>query len=53
MKLILSGALVAQIATEAQAAFPRECCGLIEGVWEADVAHALRLYPTPNRARSC
>ncbi len=41
-------ALRAQIAAEARVAFPRECCGLIEGVHEAGAARALTLHPTAN-----
>ena len=32
MTLILPAALEAEIARQALAAFPRECCGLIEGM---------------------
>jgi len=46
--LILPDALGAQIAEEARAAFPRECCGLIEGVRTGDVVHAVALHATHN-----
>ena len=46
--LSLSGALRAQFAAEARAAFPRECCGLIEGRRESDVVFATMLHPTAN-----
>jgi proteasome lid subunit RPN8/RPN11 len=46
--LALSEALREQIAREARAAFPRECCGLIEGVVEGGAAKALALHPTRN-----
>ncbi len=46
--LILPQPLRAQLADEARAAFPYECCGLIEGVREGDKARALALRPTAN-----
>lgn len=46
--LSLSGALRAQFAAEACAAFPRECCGLIEGGRESGVVFATMLHPTAN-----
>ena len=37
------------MAAEARAAFPRECCGLIEGTREAGrVLGAVALHPTAN-----
>jgi proteasome lid subunit RPN8/RPN11 len=39
-----------QLAQEARAAFPRECCGLIEGVTEGEEARAVALHPTRNLA---
>jgi proteasome lid subunit RPN8/RPN11 len=48
--LILPSPLAARIAAEAQAAFPHECCGLIEGVWHGGEARALALHPVPNRS---
>jgi desampylase len=50
MKLILPDALGTQILREAQIHFPRECCGLIEGVWCGADAHAIALHSIPNRA---
>jgi proteasome lid subunit RPN8/RPN11 len=47
-RLSLSDALRDQIAEEARAAFPRECCGLIEGLREGDSVRALALRPTAN-----
>jgi proteasome lid subunit RPN8/RPN11 len=47
-KLILPADLRAQFAAEARAAFPHECCGLIEGVYEGGSARALALRPTAN-----
>lgn len=48
--LVLSSALRSQIIAEARAAYPRECCGLIEGVRRADTIEALALHPTRNLA---
>ncbi|MGH6872390.1 MAG: M67 family metallopeptidase [Rhizomicrobium sp.] len=49
--LHLPRALRERIAHEALAAAPRECCGLIEGVREADdTLRATVLHPTPNLA---
>ena len=45
---ILPQPLRAQIAVEARAAFPRECCGLIEGTREGEAVHAAALHPTAN-----
>jgi proteasome lid subunit RPN8/RPN11 len=50
VKLLLPARLADKIARQAQAAFPRECCGLIEGVWQQDEALALALHPAANRA---
>jgi proteasome lid subunit RPN8/RPN11 len=44
--MILGTALRAQILAEARAAFPRECCGLLEGEGERVTA----LHPSPNLA---
>jgi proteasome lid subunit RPN8/RPN11 len=49
-RLVLPDALRTQFAAEARAAFPRECCGLIEGVREGDAARALKLHPARNLA---
>ena len=46
--LSLSAAQRQQLAAEARAAFPRECCGLIEGVREANGVVALMLHSTAN-----
>lgn len=51
MTLFLPAALRARIEEEARRAFPRECCGLIEGVREGDAA-ALALHPAHNIAVS-
>lgn len=47
-RLELSAAHRARIAAEAGAAFPRECCGLIEGIYEGEIARVLALHPTAN-----
>ncbi|HEY2071202.1 MAG TPA: M67 family metallopeptidase [Rhizomicrobium sp.] len=43
-------ALRDQIVAEARAAFPRECCGLIEGVREDGAFEITALHPTRNLA---
>jgi proteasome lid subunit RPN8/RPN11 len=48
--LILPPALRVQIETEARAAFPRECCGLMEGVPEGDAVRAIALHTARNLA---
>ncbi|HWA03136.1 MAG TPA: M67 family metallopeptidase [Rhizomicrobium sp.] len=50
LTLILPARLREQIATEARAAFPRECCGLIEGLREGCVVRAVALHPCANLA---
>ena len=52
MKLILPDALKAEIARAAQSAFPRECCGLIEGVRAADIFRVRALHPARNLAKA-
>ena len=52
MKLILTLGLQAQIKAEAKSAFPRECCGLIEGVVCGDVFVARALHPARNDAEA-
>lgn len=47
-RLLFPPDLRAQLAAEARGAFPRECCGLIEGVREAGSVRALALRPTAN-----
>ena len=46
--LLLIDALREQIAREARAAFPRECCGLIEGMHEGSALRVAALHPTRN-----
>jgi proteasome lid subunit RPN8/RPN11 len=48
--LIVPKALQVQLCEEAHAAFPRECCGLIEGVCEVDRVRAVALHPAANLA---
>ena len=50
LSLILPPRLKARIEAEAVAAFPRECCGLIEGIRTDKGAEALALHPAPNVA---
>jgi len=49
--LILPLALQQQIEGEARAAFPGECCGLIEGVRDGETFTVLALHPTRNLAK--
>jgi len=46
--LILPHPLRAQLVAEARAAFPHECCGLIEGTQEGEKVRAVVLHPTAN-----
>jgi len=39
-----------QILEEARAAFPRECCGLVEGMEGGDEFHVAALHPARNLA---
>ncbi len=48
--LILPADLRAQIEGAAAAAVPRECCGLIAGVRDADTIRATDLHPAANLA---
>jgi proteasome lid subunit RPN8/RPN11 len=50
MKLTLPRALQARIEAEARAAYPTECCGLIEGVIDGNAVQALALHPARNIA---
>ena len=49
-KFVMPPDLRAQIDAQARAAYPRECCGLIEGVREHSHARAVVLHPTANFA---
>jgi proteasome lid subunit RPN8/RPN11 len=48
--LYLSDALAAQILNAAARSYPRECCGLIEGMSRADGWHATAMHETANVA---
>jgi proteasome lid subunit RPN8/RPN11 len=48
--LILPTSLHAQLLAEAQAASPRECCGLLEGVREGDGIRITALHSSANLA---
>jgi len=50
MKLILPHALQARIEALACDAFPAECCGLVEGVADGEVAQIFALHPARNIA---
>ena len=50
VKRILPAPLAAQIRAEAIAAWPAECCGLIEGLCGDGIFDARALHPTSNRA---
>lgn len=50
MRLALPEDLRLQIAAEARAVFPRECCGLILGTRTGAQGHALALHPARNIA---
>ncbi len=50
MKLVLPARLQERIAREALAAYPRECCGLIEGINENGMLRAAALHPGRNLA---
>lgn len=52
MKLFLPASLQAQISREALGAYPRECCGLIEGVVDGDAFRAAALHPGRNLAQA-
>jgi len=47
-KLLLSHAHRAQIKAEARNAFPRECCGLVEGSQEGETIRVVALHPARN-----
>jgi proteasome lid subunit RPN8/RPN11 len=50
MRLLLPAELRARIEDEACKAFPRECCGLIEGARQDGTAQAIALHPARNIA---
>ncbi|MGH6888194.1 MAG: Mov34/MPN/PAD-1 family protein [Rhizomicrobium sp.] len=49
-RLELTEHLRVTLSDEARRAYPRECCGLIEGVCDGSVARATALHPTANLA---
>lgn len=49
-RLLLSEALREQIVHEARAAFPREGCGLVEGLRDGAELRATAIHPVPNLA---
>jgi proteasome lid subunit RPN8/RPN11 len=49
-RFLLPQSLRAALATQARSAFPRECCGLIEGRREGNSAHAIAIHPVRNLA---
>ena len=51
-RLILPEPLRTQLLTEARAALPRECCGLLEGVRDGGTVRVLALHPTANVSRA-
>lgn len=48
--LLLPEPLRAQLGEQARSAFPRECCGLVEGVVSGTAAQATALHAMPNLA---
>jgi proteasome lid subunit RPN8/RPN11 len=49
--LILPEMLRKQLERETREAFPAECCGLIEGARDGDVARARAFHPTRNLSK--
>ena len=50
--LLLPPALRSQIEQAARAAYPNECCGLIEGIAQGDTTEAHALHPARNLAHA-
>jgi desampylase len=48
--LILPASLRAQLVAEARAAYPCECCGLVEAVREGEDVRVVALHPSANLA---
>lgn len=46
--ITLSSAHRVQIEAEARAAFPKECCGLLEGVRDGNVVRVIAVHPACN-----
>lgn len=49
-RVVLAPDLRTRLVTEAEAAFPSECCGLIEGVREENLVRVRAVHPTRNLA---
>lgn len=49
-EVVLSRDLHARIEAEARAAFPAECCGLLEGVRDGETVRIAAIHPTCNLA---
>jgi proteasome lid subunit RPN8/RPN11 len=49
-RVILPDSLRREIEEAARATFPRECCGLLEGVSEGGTVHVAAIHPTRNLA---
>ena len=47
-RLFIPPKTLAQIEREARSAFPRECCGLLEGTRADDALHVLKIHPAQN-----
>ncbi len=52
MRLHLPAELLDAIVQAAKAAFPRECCGLVEGSQDGEDFRATALYPARNLAQA-
>jgi proteasome lid subunit RPN8/RPN11 len=50
VKLALPRVFGIQIEQEARAAYPRECCGLLEGIRDEGLVQILALHPARNSA---
>jgi proteasome lid subunit RPN8/RPN11 len=53
IRLVLGPVQRAQIEQAARAALPSECCGLIEGIRDADAIHVSHVHATRNIAAQC
>lgn len=49
-EVVLSRDLRARIEAEARKAFPKECCGLLEGVREGETVRIAAIHPARNLA---
>jgi proteasome lid subunit RPN8/RPN11 len=50
VKLVIPESFRAQIIEEARAAFPNECCGLLEGERTGESVRVVAVHPTANLA---